>query len=163
MASGDLERRTHSVMGQWIFHPHHSRLDVKPPVSYRSLEAVLSKRPRAFFARNKMVQSPLLSSLRALSLRAAPAVRPGASYQPVRTISQIALAAKPAARPTLAVTAAKQTFALQQTRGMKVHSSIKKRCEHCKVVRRKSSKRLSRGYLYIICSANPRHKQRQGA
>ncbi|KFA65511.1 hypothetical protein S40285_03217 [Stachybotrys chlorohalonatus IBT 40285] len=50
---------------------------------------------------------------------------------------------------------------LQQTRGMKVHSSIKKRCEHCKVVRRKAGKRHN-GYRYIICSANPRHKQRQG-
>lgn len=86
---------------------------------------------------------------------------------------------------------------VQQTRGMKVHSSIKKRCEHCKVsrigepppwgrgtayayafqevlgqsltivrliqiVRRKKSKR-GNGYRYVICSANPRHKQRQGA
>jgi large subunit ribosomal protein L36 len=50
---------------------------------------------------------------------------------------------------------------MQQTRGMKVHSSIKKRCEHCKVVRRKAGKRHN-GYLYIICKANPRHKQRQG-
>ncbi|KAK4108323.1 hypothetical protein N656DRAFT_718251 [Canariomyces notabilis] len=52
-------------------------------------------------------------------------------------------------------------FQKQQTRGMKVRSSIKKRCEHCKVVRRKANKRHS-GYRYIICSANPRHKQRQG-
>ncbi|KAK1255032.1 hypothetical protein MKX08_009027 [Trichoderma sp. CBMAI-0020] len=49
---------------------------------------------------------------------------------------------------------------LQQTRGMKVHSSVKKRCEHCKVVRRKAGKRHN-GYLYIICKANTRHKQRQ--
>ncbi|ATY58360.1 ribosomal protein L36 [Cordyceps militaris CM01] len=48
-----------------------------------------------------------------------------------------------------------------QVRGMKVHSSVKKRCEHCKVVRRKAGKRHN-GYLYIICKANPRHKQRQG-
>ncbi|KAI8264843.1 50S ribosomal protein L36 [Colletotrichum sp. SAR 10_77] len=39
----------------------------------------------------------------------------------------------------------------QQTRGMKVHSSI---------VRRKAGKRHN-GYLYVICKANPRHKQRQ--
>ncbi|KAH7320167.1 ribosomal protein L36-domain-containing protein [Stachybotrys elegans] len=50
---------------------------------------------------------------------------------------------------------------MQQTRGMKVHSAIKKRCEHCKVVRRKAGKRHN-GYLYVICKANPRHKQRQG-
>ncbi|KAK0384019.1 hypothetical protein NLU13_8108 [Sarocladium strictum] len=50
---------------------------------------------------------------------------------------------------------------VEQTRGMKVHSAVKKRCEHCKVVRRKAGKRHN-GYLYIICKANPRHKQRQG-
>ncbi|KAJ3488870.1 hypothetical protein NLG97_g6105 [Lecanicillium saksenae] len=53
------------------------------------------------------------------------------------------------------------TTTQQQIRGMKVHSSVKKRCEHCKVVRRKAGKRHN-GYLYIICKANPRHKQRQG-
>ncbi|OAA61554.1 ribosomal protein L36 [Cordyceps fumosorosea ARSEF 2679] len=52
------------------------------------------------------------------------------------------------------------TTTQQQIRGMKVHSSVKKRCEHCKVVRRKAGKRHN-GYLYIICKANPRHKQRQ--
>ena len=38
---------------------------------------------------------------------------------------------------------------------MKVRSSIKRICEKCKIVRR-------RGRNYVICSANPRHKQRQG-
>ncbi|MCR9199787.1 MAG: 50S ribosomal protein L36 [Planctomycetaceae bacterium] len=38
---------------------------------------------------------------------------------------------------------------------MKVRSSVKRICESCKVVRR-------RGRAYVICSANPRHKQRQG-
>lgn len=37
---------------------------------------------------------------------------------------------------------------------MKVRASVKKRCEKCKVVRRK-------GIVYITCE-NPRHKQRQG-
>ncbi|MEE9441279.1 MAG: 50S ribosomal protein L36 [candidate division Zixibacteria bacterium] len=37
---------------------------------------------------------------------------------------------------------------------MKVKASLKKRCEKCKIVRRK-------GVLRIIC-VNPRHKQRQG-
>ena len=37
---------------------------------------------------------------------------------------------------------------------MKVKASISKRCENCKVVRRK-------GVVRIICK-NPRHKQRQG-
>ncbi len=38
---------------------------------------------------------------------------------------------------------------------MKVRASVKKICEKCKVIRR-------RGIVRIICSANPRHKQRQG-
>ncbi|MBI3327931.1 MAG: 50S ribosomal protein L36 [Nitrospinae bacterium] len=37
---------------------------------------------------------------------------------------------------------------------MKVKASVKRRCEKCKVVRR-------RGIVRVICS-NPRHKQRQG-
>jgi large subunit ribosomal protein L36 len=43
----------------------------------------------------------------------------------------------------------------QQTRGMKVRSSVKKLCEGCKSVRRKKGK-----YVYIICDKNPKHKQR---
>lgn len=39
---------------------------------------------------------------------------------------------------------------------MKVKSSVKKRCAHCKIVRRK-------GVVYITCKAQPKHKQRQGA
>ncbi|RKX39931.1 MAG: 50S ribosomal protein L36 [Thermotogae bacterium] len=38
---------------------------------------------------------------------------------------------------------------------MKVRSSVKKRCEHCRVVRRN-------GKVLIICSANPKHNQKQG-
>ena len=38
---------------------------------------------------------------------------------------------------------------------MKVRTSVKKLCEKCKIVRR-------RGVVRVICSANPRHKQRQG-
>ncbi|MBI4129946.1 50S ribosomal protein L36 [Candidatus Roizmanbacteria bacterium] len=37
---------------------------------------------------------------------------------------------------------------------MKVHASVTKRCNKCKIVRR-------RGRIYIVCE-NPRHKQRQG-
>jgi large subunit ribosomal protein L36 len=37
---------------------------------------------------------------------------------------------------------------------MKVSSSVKKRCEKCKIVKRK-------GKVYVICE-NPKHKQRQG-
>ncbi|MEO0202786.1 MAG: 50S ribosomal protein L36 [candidate division WOR-3 bacterium] len=37
---------------------------------------------------------------------------------------------------------------------MKVQASIKKRCDKCKIIRR-------RGKLMIICE-NPKHNQRQG-
>ncbi len=37
---------------------------------------------------------------------------------------------------------------------MKVQASVRRRCDKCKVVRRK-------GVVRIIC-VNPRHKQRQG-
>jgi large subunit ribosomal protein L36 len=38
---------------------------------------------------------------------------------------------------------------------MKVRSSVKKRCEYCKIVRRK-------GVIRVICKRDPSHKQRQG-
>lgn len=38
---------------------------------------------------------------------------------------------------------------------MKVRSSVKKMCEFCKTIKR-------RGRVYVICSSNPKHKQRQG-
>ncbi len=38
---------------------------------------------------------------------------------------------------------------------MKVRASVKKMCGSCKVVRRN-------GVVRVICSAEPRHKQRQG-
>ncbi|KAL5383861.1 hypothetical protein DPSP01_005661 [Paraphaeosphaeria sporulosa] len=71
----------------------------------------------------------------------------------------------PAARPCLqsspAMASLSSRFAglriQQQTRGMKVRSSVKKLCDGCKSVRRKKGK-----YVYIICSKNPKHKQRQG-
>ncbi|PMD24498.1 hypothetical protein NA56DRAFT_677574 [Hyaloscypha hepaticicola] len=49
----------------------------------------------------------------------------------------------------------------EQVRGMKVRSSVKKLCEGCKSVRRKGGK-SGKGHVYIICSLNPKHKQRQG-
>ncbi len=38
---------------------------------------------------------------------------------------------------------------------VKVRSSVKPICEHCKVVSR-------RGVIRIMCKRNPKHKQRQG-
>jgi large subunit ribosomal protein L36 len=37
---------------------------------------------------------------------------------------------------------------------MKVRASVKKMCDHCKVIKRK-------GVVRVICK-NPKHKQRQG-
>lgn len=38
---------------------------------------------------------------------------------------------------------------------MKVRPSVRKMCAKCRFVRR-------RGYLYVICPVDPKHKQRQG-
>jgi len=38
---------------------------------------------------------------------------------------------------------------------MKVKSSVKKRCEYCKIVKRK-------GVIRVICKRDASHKQRQG-
>jgi large subunit ribosomal protein L36 len=38
---------------------------------------------------------------------------------------------------------------------MKVRASVKKMCEHCRVIKR-------RGVVRVICKKNPKHKQRQG-
>jgi large subunit ribosomal protein L36 len=38
---------------------------------------------------------------------------------------------------------------------MKVMASVKRLCRNCKIVKRK-------GVVRVICSSDPRHKQRQG-
>jgi large subunit ribosomal protein L36 len=38
---------------------------------------------------------------------------------------------------------------------MKVKTSVKKMCLHCKMIRRK-------GVLRVVCPVYPKHKQRQG-
>lgn len=38
---------------------------------------------------------------------------------------------------------------------MKVRASVKPMCNYCKVIKRK-------GVVRVICSRNPKHKQRQG-
>lgn len=38
---------------------------------------------------------------------------------------------------------------------MKVRASVKKMCRNCKIVKRN-------GVVRVICTAEPRHKQRQG-
>ncbi|CAJ1944548.1 unnamed protein product [Sphenostylis stenocarpa] len=46
-------------------------------------------------------------------------------------------------------------FFFFSSEAMKVRSSVKKMCEFCQIVKR-------RGRIYVICSGNPKHKQRQG-
>jgi large subunit ribosomal protein L36 len=48
----------------------------------------------------------------------------------------------------------KKWLAARLERHMKVRTSVKPRCERCKIIRRK-------GAVMIICS-NPKHKQKQG-
>ncbi|MGZ8201716.1 MAG: 50S ribosomal protein L36 [Burkholderiales bacterium] len=38
---------------------------------------------------------------------------------------------------------------------MKVQASVKRMCRNCKIIKRK-------GVVRVICSKDPRHKQRQG-
>nr|NP_038362.1 ribosomal protein L36 [Mesostigma viride]Q9MUU8.1 RecName: Full=Large ribosomal subunit protein bL36c; AltName: Full=50S ribosomal protein L36, chloroplastic [Mesostigma viride]AAF43803.1 ribosomal protein L36 [Mesostigma viride]WKT08289.1 ribosomal protein L36 [Mesostigma viride]WKT08395.1 ribosomal protein L36 [Mesostigma viride] len=38
---------------------------------------------------------------------------------------------------------------------MKVRASVRKICENCRLIKR-------RGTVMVICSNNPKHKQRQG-
>jgi len=49
----------------------------------------------------------------------------------------------------------KNNFKLEYEPVMKVKAAVKKMCAKCQIVRRK-------GYVYVICKANARHKQRQG-
>jgi len=50
---------------------------------------------------------------------------------------------------------AENRFPKQDSKAMKVRTSIKKRSEDCKIVKRK-------GRLYVICKKNPKLKMRQG-
>ncbi|KAG7284042.1 hypothetical protein NEMBOFW57_010402 [Staphylotrichum longicolle] len=97
----------------------------------------------------RSVTKSLAASMRTLSLAARPAALPAVQ---TRCLSQAVLATpKTALRAGVAAPAVQSgvaVFQKVQTRGMKV-------------VRRKANKRHN-GYLYVICPANPRHKQRQG-
>ena len=55
----------------------------------------------------------------------------------------------------LRVLAGKFSRFASMERLVKVRSSVKPICEHCKVVKRN-------GVTRIICKRNPKHKQRQG-
>jgi large subunit ribosomal protein L36 len=70
----------------------------------------------------------------------------------IRTIGQPVMLARNTANT---ITTSSIFTTLGQTRGMKVRASIKKRCDGCSIVRR-------RGRRFVICSRDPKHKQRQG-
>ncbi|KAF2141033.1 uncharacterized protein K452DRAFT_299094 [Aplosporella prunicola CBS 121167] len=96
--------------------------------------------------------APLRARLAAPTTTAAVQQLRACSSRAAAHANSITLAAG-GARPS--VQAPSATMALAQVRGMKVRSSVKKLCDGCKSVRRK-------GYVYIICNKNPKHKQRQG-
>jgi large subunit ribosomal protein L36 len=48
-----------------------------------------------------------------------------------------------------------QLYFIRTGASVKVRSSVKPICEHCKVIKRN-------GVIRIICKRNPKHKQRQG-
>jgi len=112
-----------------------------------------------------MLTSSLTQSM-ALAIRSTMLARPVTSTA-ARTLTTSTLFTRTLLRPHLQSTSCSSTttnktntispvaLALQPTiaRGMKVRSSVKKLCEGCKSVRRK-------GYVYIICDRNPKHKQR---
>ncbi|KAI0473581.1 hypothetical protein GGR56DRAFT_538648 [Xylariaceae sp. FL0804] len=89
-----------------------------------------------------MASSALASSLRSMSLRTTWSSRPAFRTpipQLARSISHSVLTPATRLRPfnssqtaTVARTAKPATIQLQ-TRGIKVHSAVRKRCEHCKV------------------------------
>ncbi|KAF8856011.1 hypothetical protein BDZ45DRAFT_715522 [Acephala macrosclerotiorum] len=94
------------------------------------------------------------------------AIRPATTCTTLRSFTSVAAASR---RPTIGsngvigrLMGGEMGKAVgEQVRGMKVRSSVKKMCEGCKSVRRKGGK-SGKGHVYIICSLNPKHKQRQG-
>ncbi|KAG6890423.1 hypothetical protein C0995_008777 [Termitomyces sp. Mi166 len=76
-----------------------------------------------------------------------------ASGRPLLTRLRAASAPHPVHHPHRVVPTLTRTPDL--SRGMKVRSSVKVMCDGCSVVKRK-------GRVYVVCSKNPKHKQRQG-
>lgn len=88
--------------------------------------------------------SSLAASLRALTLSTARATIPraastAATATATRALSTAVLTKQPAQKSESMLAQVGKSASgmvnavVQQTRGMKVHSSVKKRCEHCKV------------------------------
>lgn len=46
------------------------------------------------------------------------------------------------------------SFMVNMARSYKIRTAVKKFCSHCYIARRK-------GRVYVLCKANPKHKQKQ--
>ncbi|KAI9207940.1 ribosomal protein L36-domain-containing protein, partial [Polychytrium aggregatum] len=103
----------------------------------------------------------ILSTLSAVAQRLASRPLLPVSTPILAPISNSLLAAGSAAAPSIwagamampSLSALTAPCTCMQTRGYKVKTSLKKRCEHCYFAKR-------RGRLYVICKEHPRHKQR---
>ncbi|PWN51793.1 hypothetical protein IE53DRAFT_385856 [Violaceomyces palustris] len=92
------------------------------------------------------------SSLRPAILASRLATKP-VSFHP--KVASLTLAQNQHGNPLTRSIPGLASSSIGSERGMKVRSSVKKFCDGCSVVRRK-------GRLYVICSKDPKHKQRQG-
>jgi large subunit ribosomal protein L36 len=121
--------------------PTTSRIAIAPSASsatcQRSLSTVVRKQVAVTTTKLNHVCGPLCKHARAASFSALSRTLP--SHNLTKTLGS----------PLLTGTA-QSTVA--QVRGMKVRSAVRKFCESCAIVKRK-------GKLYVICSANPKHKQ----
>ncbi|KAG0000220.1 hypothetical protein BGZ79_006183 [Entomortierella chlamydospora] len=100
---------------------------------------------------NRSIMSFLVSLTRSMAprLTATPLLsRPAAMTAMARYQNQIQIQSN-------AASSALPSSGFGATRGMKVRASVKKICEGCSSVKR-------RGRVFIICSKNQKHKQRQG-
>jgi len=113
---------------------------------------LLPLRRRTLFAR------PSLHTTRHIHTPTCACLRPSLSRLPAQTTAQqpFSMASLSSRLGGLCLGPGRAAApAQQQTRGMKVRSSVKKLCDGCKSVRRKKGR-----YVYIVCSKNPKHKQR---
>ncbi|KAH7402572.1 ribosomal protein L36-domain-containing protein [Pyrenochaeta sp. MPI-SDFR-AT-0127] len=131
---------------------------------YRSFTATATMLPRAlisplrrtFFARPAL-RTTLRTRSRHIHTPTCGCLRPSLPRFQQPSIQQSGIQDLVSRFNGLSATGSRVGLRAQQTRGMKVRSSVKKLCDGCKSVRRKKGR-----YVYIICSKNPKHKQRQG-
>ena len=149
-----------------LHHPCHSTLgathyDICNKLPDHDTTAMIALRParNALYCPNVVRTVPRPSILRRpafTSQRLPSKARQCSNHSTQLAISQRRLGSLTSAFRSLSLDGqAQRAVSRQQVRGMKVRSSVKKLCDGCKSVRRKGGK-----YVYIICSKNPKHKQR---